>query len=382
MKKDATRKIYYVAYYSDWDNKIVRKASPAADLQVSYLTEVLQDIGYAVEIISPCVIDDRKKSIVFGRGYSKRIENKKVDFLMSMGSKYRGVRVLGYLLTRLALLVTLLKKRKGKIIIYHSLSLGYVYYFLHMIKRKFILEVEEIYSDVSGNTRRRKRELAGAAKASCYIVPNRDMHKLFPEKKWVLYHGSCRREPVMKRIFTDGRIHIVYAGTLDPRVIGGYVMVRLAEYLNNHYQIEILGVGSGEQKAIIQDEIAKVAGKGCDIELHDCLYGDEYLQFIQSCDIGIYAQDPRSADIYTSFPSKIMSYLSNGLRVAATKTSVLERSEVSHLLFWAEKNEPDVFAEAIKSIDMEAEYDSRAALCRLEEDIKIRVANFLKEKND
>ena len=377
MKKRC-KKIYYVAYYSDPDNENTRRAAPAADLQVSYLTEVLQDIGYAVEIISPCTIGDRKKGIVFERGYSKKIGNKKVDFLPSIGSKYRGLRVLGYILTDLALLMALLKKTDGKIIIYHSLSLGYVYHFLHAIKRKFILEVEEIYSDVYGGTWRRKRELAGAAKASCYIVPNRDIHKLFPEKKWVLYHGSCRREPVMKRFFTDGKIHIVYAGTLDPRVAGDYVMVKIAEYLDDHYKIEILGVGSDEQKSVMKDEIAKVAGKGCDIELHDCLYGDEYLQFIQSCDIGIYAQDPRSADIYTSFPSKIMSYLSNGLRVAATKTSVLERSEVSHLLFWAEKNEPDVFAEAIKSIDMEVAYDSRAELCRLERELKIRFANFLR----
>lgn len=376
MNKGA-KKIYYVAYYSDLDNVNIRRASPAADLQVSYLTEILQEIGYEVEIISPCVIDDRTKNIIFGRGYSKKIENKKVNFLASIGSKYRGLRILGYLLTRLALLATLLKKREGKIIIYHSLNLGYVYCFLHIIKRKFILEVEEIYFDVSGNMRNRKRELASAAKASCYIVPNRDMYQLFLGKKWVLYHGTCRREPIMKRLFTDGKIHVAYAGTLDPRVIRGYVMVKLAEYLDDHYKIEILGVGSDEEKSIIQDEIAKVTGKGCDIELHDCLYGEEYLQFIQSCDIGIYAQDSHSADIYTSFPSKIMSYLSNGLRVVATKTPVLEKSEVSHLLFWAEKNEPDVFADAIKAIDMEAEYDSRTALCKLEEDIKIRFANFL-----
>ena len=59
------------------------------------------------------------------------------------------------------------------VVIYHSLGLLKVIDLFDKKKKRFILEMEEIYADVIGKTKLRKKEIAAAHKANGYIFPTR-----------------------------------------------------------------------------------------------------------------------------------------------------------------------------------------------------------------
>jgi hypothetical protein len=95
------------------------------------------------------------------------------------------------------------------------------------------------------------------------------------------------------------------------------------------------------------------------------LTGEAYIEFIQSCDIGLSTQDPNAAFNATSFPSKILSYMANGLKVVSIRIPAIEQSAVGDMLFYYDEQTPEQIAKAILSVDMSAEYDSRKLILEL-----------------
>lgn len=96
--------------------------------------------------------------------------------------------------------------------------------------------------------------------------------------------------------------------------------------------------------------------------------GDEFTSFIQSCDIGFSTQSPDAAFNSTSFPSKILTYMVNGLRVVSIRIPAVEKSAVGKFMYYYDKQTPEDIAKAIKSIDFSEEYDSRKAIGMLDKD--------------
>ena len=166
----------------------------------------------------------------------------------------------------------------------------------------------------------------------------------------------------------DKIIHCVYAGTFDPRKGGAAAAAAAAEFLPDDYHIHILGFGSDEEIRNMKDCISRVAKKSAAKVSYDgLLTGEDYIKFIQSCDIGLSTQNPDAAFNATSFPSKILSYLANGLRVVSIRIPAIEQSDVGDKLFYYDEQTPDQIAKAIRSIDMSQEYDSRRLIEQLSE---------------
>lgn len=122
------------------------------------------------------------------------------------------IQVFGYLICHL---------NKGQnVIVYHSL--GYVR-LIQVLKRiirfNLILEVEEIYADVTGDSNARKSEYKLFQCADAYIFPTELLNeKLNPEHKpHCIIYGTYQVEEDRHCSFGDGKIHVVYAGTFDPR---------------------------------------------------------------------------------------------------------------------------------------------------------------------
>ena len=70
--------------------------------------------------------------------------------------------------------------------------------------------------------------------------------------------------------------------------------------------------------------------------------------FIQKCDIGLSSQNPDGQYNTTSFPSKVLMYLSNGLSVVSIDIPVLRDSKVTKCIFYAKSKEGKDIAEALK----------------------------------
>ena len=182
-----------------------------------------------------------------------------------------------------------------------------------------------------------------------------------------MIYGTYENPKSFTPLFDDGKIHCVYAGVLEPRK-GAGTAIAAAEFLPSNYHIHIIGFGRAEDIENIQKQIAEVSDKTeCTVTFDGKKSGDEYLQFLQSCQIGFATQSSAAAFNATSFPSKVLSYLSNGLRVVSVRIKAIETSKVADLLYFYDGDSPKAVAEAVQSIDFSDRYDSRLALQRLDE---------------
>lgn len=244
-----------------------------------------------------------------------------------------------------------------------------------------ILEVEEIYSDVTGNERTRAKELAFFKLADAYIFPTEllDQSVNTEHKPSTIVYGTYKVEKDRKHKFheEDGKIHLVYAGTFDPRK-GGVSAAAAGEYLDKKFHIHILGFGSEEEKKVIKKQIEEVNSKnGAIVTMDGLLSGEEYIKFLQSCDVGFSTQNPDADFNDTSFPSKVLSYLSNGLRVVSVRIKSLEESKVGDLLYFYDGNDPKKIAETIKSINFDEAYDSRELISELDNEFTDNLKKIL-----
>ena len=180
--------------------------------------------------------------------------------------------------------------------------------------------------------------------------------------------------------FEDGKIHLLYAGTLDPRK-GGAAAVGSALGLPGNYHVHILGFGSEKDKKDLLDQIGNVSEKTEAAVTFDGLFsGEDYIRFVQSCDVGFSTQTPDAAFNDTSFPSKVLSYLANGLRVVSVRIKALERSAISDLLYYYDGNTPEAIAEAVKQIDFSQPYDSRSVIQELDKKFVEEIGALLRDK--
>ena len=65
-----------------------------------------------------------------------------------------------------------------------------------------------------------------------------------------------------------------------------------AEFLPENYHMHILGFGSDEEVASMRDMVDKLSGNcACSITYDGLLAGEDYIRFLQSCDIGLSTQN-------------------------------------------------------------------------------------------
>ena len=374
------KKIYYIGFYSDPSVNSKRKTAPAADTKMAYIIESMKEIGYEVEVLSFCSEDDRNVVFQKKEGYEIYQNGTKIVFFSNYVSKYRILRVFGRFLSWRNIKKYLSKEcinNDSKIVMYHSLGLLKVIKLFNKKKQKFILEMEEVYADVIGNARIKKKEIKMARSASGYIFPTKllDSEINIKNKPSVIIHGTYKTETIRKcKIFNNSKddvIHCVYAGTFDPRKGGAAAAVAAAEFLPSQYHIHIIGFGSIDEVEKMKKHIQKIQKKSlAKVSYDGLLLGDDYIKFIQSCDIGLSTQNPDAAFNATSFPSKILSYLANGLRVVSIRIPAIEQSAVGDKLYYYDNQTPEQIAKAILSINMKKTYDSRQLITKLSDKFK------------
>lgn len=374
--------IKYFSYYSR-NPEQKRAAVLAAMNKMDYICDALETGGREVVIISASANMDKQN----GAAYCiEQITEKTccINFACwPCNGRWR--RYLNRCRIHWHIFLELMKvKRDEKVIVYHSLGYMNLVNLAHKLKKfHLILECEEIYADVIGNEELRSKEIHFTQSADSYIIPTRLLSDIvnLNKKPEVVIHGTYAVEQdrgcnYFKRDLhsdTVGTVHCVYAGTMDPRK-GGAVAAAAAEFLPENYHIHILGFGSEKQIQEMKERIADISSRAKARVTYDgLLSGEEYIRFIQSCDIGLSTQNPDAAFNATSFPSKILSYLANGLRVVSIRIPSVEQSAVGHALYYYDTQTPEEIAKAILSIDMTQKYDSRQLVAQLSEKFKMEL---------
>ncbi len=379
--------IEYIAYYSDPDDSRFRKAAPSADTKVRYIVSTLQQLGYDVRITSKCEMQKRDRLLQYTPGYATQIAGAPVSFLPDLTSRFRPLR---FFTRRYA--EHKLRQRVRReclhtdhtILLYHSLGMYRLIRFLHRHHRPFILEVEEIYSDVLTRKKRsaRKKEDFMFAAADAFIFSTEMLHGAVNHRQrpYTVINGTYQIEPPRTdtTMFPNhDRIHCVYAGTLDPRK-GGAAAAAAAAFLPSHYHIHILGFGTDAEKQAMADLVAEVDRRSEATVTYDGqLTGEAYIRFLQSCAIGLSTQDPDAAFNATSFPSKILAYMANGLRVVSIRIPAIATSAVGPYMYYYDQQTPQEIARAIQQIDCADDYDGRALLRALDADLRPALQDLL-----
>lgn len=235
---------------------------------------------------------------------------------------------------------------------------------------QLVLEVEEIYQDVAEFSNIMKYcEYKFINSADKYIFPTELLNQKLNvnNKPYSIIYGTYWVEEDRKNKFNDGKIHVIYAGTFDPRKGGALAAVTAAAHLTENYHVHIIGFGSKDDTGMLLDKIDEISELTESTITYDgLLNGEEYINFLQKCDIGLSTQIPEAAYNETSFPSKILSYMANGLRVVSVRIRAIEMSDVGQAVCYYEKPNPETIANAIKSIDIFAPNNSRELIRRLD----------------
>jgi glycosyltransferase involved in cell wall biosynthesis len=371
----------YLSFY-DTSDKEGRARCLAATNKMDYICKSLVAIGENVEIISASMTSSKGN-------FKGRVEQIDDGITLKLFSAYKWgnvfQKVWAMILSKLVLFFYLLfhVKRGETLLVYHALGYMSTLRWAKFFKRfKILLEVEEIYGDVTGNPKTVKRELSFFKKADAYIFPTELLNEKVntKNKPYVIIHGTYNVEKSVGKKWNDGRTHCVYAGTFDPRKGGVSAAVSAGKFLDEKYHIHIIGFGSTKDKELLLKSIEEVnQNSKCIVSYDGLLSGEEYIKFLQSCDIGLSTQSPTAEFNETSFPSKVLSYLANGLRVVSIKIKALETSGVNDILYYYEEHTPQAIAAAIQSIDVAMPYSAKKKMETLDNLFKKDLKTIIKE---
>lgn len=369
----------YIGFY---DTKTDRRSmSIAATNKMNYICEAMNRIGKAVEIISCGMIANESIS----SEEEKISDNTVVKYFKTRkNSRNKLKRVYNVLAQNITLFCYLLRHtyRDEKVLVYHSLGLMRCVYMAKKIRRfKMILEVEEFYNDVQLKSQvSAKSEKKFIESADAYLFPTNLLNDRFntSNKPMSLIHGTYKIEKQRNVSFNDGNIHVVYAGTFNIIKGGAEMAVSAAEWLPENYHVHIIGFGSNIEIEHIKNTINKINVRARATVTYDgLLSGEEYIQFLQKCQIGLSTQNPDADFNDTSFPSKILSYMANGLRVVTIRIPAVETSEIGKDVYYYEIQKPKAIAESIMNINLDERYDSRKRIKELDNKFKINMQELL-----
>lgn len=268
------------------------------------------------------------------------------------------------------------------LIVYHSLTLIKL---VNKIKKRtkcnLIIEVEELYSDVRNDEKLKEKELGYLQISDKYIVITKMLEKEVNKenKPAIISHGTYKDVPDYSKKTDDGKIHVVYAGSFNPVKGGAVSAIDAAEFLDENYVLHILGKGSAADTEVVRKRLAQMQKKtSCKLVFDGYKTGKEYDAFIQSCHIGLSTQQPDGKYNASSFPSKILMYMSNGLPVVSVKIPAVETSEVGGCIYYYDVPEPQEIAKAIKAVPVEKELKVREKLNELDSQFKEDLIKLLK----
>ena len=104
---------------------------------------------------------------------------------------------------------------------------------------------------------------------------------------------------------------------------------------------------------------------------------EEYLKFMQKCQIGLCTQNIDAAFNTTSFPSKILSYMSNGLEVVGVNIAAIKNSKVGqYIQFYNVPDEKEI-ANAILNINLNNKTNNVDVVKELDKEFKEDLKDML-----
>lgn len=373
------KSIKYISFFDTQDSLVKRNYVTSAANKIEYIAKTIASLGKNVEIISMSQVQEDRFRL-YPSERKKLVEGVFVNLPFSWGGNkglIRKLKIVWHLIYMLLYLIFNCRK-SDTVIVYHSL--GYfdiIRWAKKICKFKLILEVEEIYSDVSQMSpywRNLEFKMFGIADA--FILSNDLLDDKInrKHKPSVVIYGTYQVEPQRVDKFKDGKIHVVYAGTFDPNKGGVQSAISAVEFLPANYHMHICGFGNEKVVQQIKDQINLIQNRSKAIVTYDGLKkGEDFIEFLQKCHIGLSTQRPEGKYNDTSFPSKILTYMANGLSVVCIRIPVIEKSTIADAITIYNIPNGLYLSEAIINTSL---IDNREIVKRLDEQLKKQI-NYL-----
>ena len=375
-KSHLMKPIKYIAYFDTHDSSIKRNYVASASNKLEYIAKAIASNGRDVEIVSVSeVVEDKfalykgeRKPIAMGVAL-------KLPFSWGGNSSVlRRLKIFWHLLYLFLYIV--FRTTKGEpVIVYHSLGYFDIIRWARKIRGfRLILEVEEIYSDVSKMSpywRNLEFRMFGAADS--FILSTELLNeRINPSNKpAVVIYGTYQVEPVIADKFDDGLIHVVYAGTFDHNKGGAQNAIAAVPFLPANYHMHICGFGTEEDTKMVETLIREAsAASKAKVTYDGMKKGREFVEFLQRCHIGLSTQSPGDAYNDTSFPSKVLTYMANGLSVVSIRIPVLEASGLDGMISFYEQPDGRKIANALSEAEL---CDNRSSVSALDRDFRAKI---------
>ena len=372
-------RIYYIGIYDFQDAKIPRRYTVSAVNKMTYIAQVLLGLYPETRVVSLALPVGKR----FFYSHNNITKNGISTHFFPFFGFLRHERLIDMWRSMCLFLYGLFHFHKGDVIIsYHTSSLASnVLVRLRKIKKvKIILEVEEIYSDLlkSANTVW-KREQCAFENSDGYIFSTEMLAEKINKKQLpsVVIYGTYQSD-TESRIKDDDLVHVVYAGTFDPRK-GGAAAAAAAAYLPNNYHLHICGFGKQKEIDDIKSVINELREKGHNVSYEGLLKGQNYLDMLHKCQIGLSTQVPSAKFNNTSFPSKILSYMSAGLAVVSISIPAIEGSKVGKYITFYENQTPEEIARSIIKCDISQGERNKDVIASLDAGFKKELKSCIQE---
>lgn len=384
MGLESPDSVFYVCRYVDIrDNPRNLSVSLAACENMEYVLSVLKEAGYSVNLVSYAWT--RNTSGFLPSTVIKGKQDYSETYVSTFGTHTRLGRLLSRWYGAVLLLVELLRRvRKDDIVmVYHSTTIAPVIMLAKKLRGfRLVLELEEIYYLKAPKTAWRNRIIEDRIifSSDAYIFPNDMMVQLCnPESKpYGVAYGNYRRVAYETPRLDDGKIHVVYAGTID-RKAGAFEAIECTQYLDPSYLVHVIGFGRQDEVHALEARILEINETigYTGVVYHGSKRGREYDEFLQKCDIGVSCQNPEERYTKYSFPSKVLSYMARDLQVVCSKVECVVNSSCGDLChFYDYERGGCALAEVIRSIDLDNATSPKSRICELHEAF-VRDANIL-----
>ena len=350
-------KVHYVCFYCEPEVEGKIDSYPSVITKIDYIAQTVKATGKEVHLVS---IAPSTKGCFSGCQKTVDAQEKHI-YLPSVMCSSRVLGKLCFVINQLLILCYLLKtvKKEDSLLVYHSLyNRIWLNLYSRIARRDIILQIEDVFSELTPENKRFQTmewNLLQRMK-KCICVNDLVYQSLQHVPQKIVSYGSYLL-PQNYDIPPHEGIRLVYAGVIEQERKAAFLSVEAMEFLPPQYELHVLGFGSAEDLAALEAKIEAVNAKlgRQAVSYHGRLSGAQYWQFLQGCDLALsthaYTEDSLASANHT-FPSKVLTYLANGLGVVAQKLNVLASSSVSDFFTFYENPNPVEIARAILDAPM------------------------------
>lgn len=349
------KEIQYIGLYdTDAFKTEKRSYTLSAVNKMNYIIQALQKAGYRVRVVSPAWTGHAEGR--FPKRTTPISDNAELVCCSTFGAKGKLRRLFRILHSMFWLFWYLMKntKKEESVLVYHT-----VYFSLPVRLAKFfrrfrlILETEEVYDNATKlafplNVMEKKL----LAAADSYLFSTELLAKSFDTNKpYACCNGIYAPAKRLAEPLQDGKIHLLYTGIIDFEKRGAFNAVEATRYLDENYVLHILGFGETEKLCARIQELNQT--NRCQIIFDGLRQGDDFIRYCEQCHIGLSTQSMSGAYLQTSFPSKILSYLSMGLSVVSCYVECVSACKIGDLVSYYHKDDPQEIAKAIRQVSVQ-----------------------------